>query len=92
MVLNPWKVQSIDEFNYFCCPECVFRAKEDSSFQAHALQNHVLSKTLFHGTEANDLDQGDLLKGIDNKSVRKWGISRLHPLFTYVLFSVTHSL
>ena len=60
MVLNPWKVQSIDEFNYFCCPECVFRAKEDSSFQAHALQNHVLSKTLFHGTEENDLGQGNL--------------------------------
>ena len=49
MVLNPWKVQSIDDFNYFCCPECVFRSKEDISFQAHALQNHALSRTFFHG-------------------------------------------
>ena len=27
--------------------------------------------------------QGNLLKGVDNKTVRKWGISRLHPMFTY---------
>ena len=56
MVSNPWKVQSISDFNYFCCPECVFRAKEDFSFQAHALQNHVLSKTFFHGTEEPETD------------------------------------
>ena len=35
-MLNPWKVQNIHEFNYYCCPECVFRSKEDMSFQAHA--------------------------------------------------------
>ena len=29
--------------------------------------------------------QGDLLKGIDNKTVRRGGYIRLHPLFTYVL-------
>ena len=30
--------------------------------------------------------QGNLLKGIDNKIIRIWEISRLHPLFTNVLF------
>ena len=55
MVLNPWEVHSIDDFNYFCCPECVFRSKEDISFQAHALQNHELSKTFF-----NNVEQGNL--------------------------------
>ena len=56
MVLNPWKVQNISEFVYFCCPECVFRSKEDSSFQAHALQNHVLSRTFFHGTDESETE------------------------------------
>ena len=23
--MNPWKVQSIQDFNFFCCPECVYR-------------------------------------------------------------------
>ena len=34
-------------------------------------------------------DQGNLSKGIDNKTVRKEGFRRLHPLFTY---AVTHFL
>ena len=49
--MNPWNVQSVHDFNYFCCPECVYRAKEEVSFQAHALQNHSLSKILFHNNE-----------------------------------------
>ena len=36
--------------------------------------------------------QGNLLNGIDNKTVRGQGISKLHTLFTYVLLSVTHIL
>ena len=54
MVLNPWKVQSISDFNYFCCPECVYWSKEEFEFQVHALQNHVLSTTFFHGVENAD--------------------------------------
>ena len=47
--MNPWHVESIMAFNYFCCPECVYRSKEESSFQAHALQNHPQSSSLFFG-------------------------------------------
>ena len=35
-------------------------------------------------------DQGNFLKGIDNKTVRRYNISIY--LLTYLLFSVTHSL
>ena len=38
----------------------------------------------------DDLEQGNLLKGIDRKTVRTLGFRRLHPLLTYVFFSVTH--
>ena len=61
-MLNPWKVQNIYEFNYYCCPECVFRSKEDMSFQAHALQNHVLSKTFFHSVEDHNADHANELE------------------------------
>ena len=30
---NPWDVPQIDSFNFFCCPECVYRSKEESTFQ-----------------------------------------------------------
>ena len=71
MSMNPWNVQSIHDFNFFCCPECVYRSKEEFAFQAHALQNHSLSTTFFHGVEnaeENQEHQGDLLMGIDNCS------------------------
>ena len=31
-ISNPWAVTSIESFNYLCCPECVFRSKEELSF------------------------------------------------------------
>ena len=45
---NPWMVESIESFSFYCCPECVFRSKEETFFQAHALQNHSQSTSLFH--------------------------------------------
>ena len=47
MAGNPWRVDNIQAFNYFCCPECVYRSKEELTFQAHALQNHPQSEILF---------------------------------------------
>ena len=51
LALNPWQVESLDAFSFFCCPECVYRAKEPNSFQVHALQNHPQSATLFNHHE-----------------------------------------
>ena len=58
MPLNPWLVDSIEAFSFYCCPECVFRSKEEDYFQAHALQNHVLSRSLF--LESSDKSQDEI--------------------------------
>ena len=53
---NPWYVNGIDAFNFLCCPECVYRCKEENSFQSHAIWNHPKSKVLFsykQGSEVN---------------------------------------
>ena len=47
MSMNPWLVESIEAFSFYCCPECVFRSKEANFFQVHALQNHVQSEEFF---------------------------------------------
>ena len=49
---NPWVVASLDEFNFLCCPECIFRTKEEITFQVHAMQNHPLSNTFFKSEES----------------------------------------
>ena len=44
---NPWKVESILDFNFFCCPECTFQSKEQLNFAVHAVENHILSRIFF---------------------------------------------
>ena len=44
---NPWQVESIDEFYFLKCPECMFFSQEENDFKGHAIENHPLSNTLF---------------------------------------------
>ena len=52
-MFNPWLVEGIEAFSFYCCPECTFRSNEPNFFQIHALKNHALSKSLFD----NDLEE-----------------------------------
>ena len=47
MDINPWQVESIQEFSFFKCPECTFDSKEEDTFQDHAIENHPLAFILF---------------------------------------------
>jgi hypothetical protein len=48
---NPWTVNSLDEFLYYCCPECNFKSQLLDDFNGHAIVVHpmvspkVLSKS-----------------------------------------------
>ena len=50
-------MQSIYDFNYFCCPECVYQSKEELLFQEHALQKHEQSKSFFQNS--NNISYGN---------------------------------
>ena len=50
MADNPWYVDSIQEFLFFKCPECIFDAKEEDIFHDHAIENHPMSFVLFGKT------------------------------------------
>jgi hypothetical protein len=52
---HPWMVESIEAFSFYCCPECTFRSKEENFFEAHALQNHDLSRYLFQDNFVQDV-------------------------------------
>lgn len=38
---NPWKVSSIFEFHYFCCPECDCKSETKQDFVHHASTYHT---------------------------------------------------
>ena len=46
---NPWKIDCIEAFLFFNCPECAFISKEKNVFQDHAKDNHPQSYILFGG-------------------------------------------
>ena len=65
---NPWQVVALDAFNFLCCPECVYRSKEETSFQSHAIQNHPRSRIFFNNsTPLLSEASKDLPPGIDAK-------------------------
>ena len=37
---NPWSVENLDEFLYFCCPECDNKTQSKTGFINHAYLNH----------------------------------------------------
>ena len=40
---NPWKVENIDQFLNYCCPECDTKQKTKSDFIVHAIDAHPYS-------------------------------------------------
>ena len=51
---NPWYADSVQDFTFICCPECVYRTKEEQSFQAHAISFHPQSYVFFDKEDHND--------------------------------------
>ena len=41
---NPWSVTNIEDFLYFCCPECDVKDQSKELFLKHALDQHPNSK------------------------------------------------
>ena len=41
---NPWAVRELEEFLYFCCPECDERNQSKEFFLQHALEKHPKAK------------------------------------------------
>ena len=41
---NPWSARNLDEFLYYCCPECDTKNQSKEVFIKHALDNHPNSK------------------------------------------------
>ena len=39
---NPWNVTSLDDFLFYCCPECDNRIVTKNDLIQHALKNHPL--------------------------------------------------
>ena len=48
---NPWQVENMDAFSFWCCPECVYKSQDRDLFKEHAVDHHPKSSTLFEVKE-----------------------------------------
>ena len=51
---NPWLVSNIDEFLYFCCPECDERNQSKELFLKHAFDEHPKAKQILGDLKVKD--------------------------------------
>ena len=57
---NPWAVENVEAFHYYCCPECEQRYTESQEFQDHALKVHPKAKALFDTDIDDNVSKEDL--------------------------------
>ena len=53
---NPWDVKSLQEFRFYCCPECPSKFVYRTDFVKHALAIHSHSQSFIGGFEENKTD------------------------------------
>ena len=64
---NPWLVNSIQEFNFLCCPECDYRSKNEAMFTEHAIGTHPMSKDFFDFMEEVNVKLEPMEEDVDVK-------------------------
>ena len=55
--MNPWLVDSLQDFLFLKCPECTFDTKEEDYFQEHATEKHPLSIVFFANSKVYKEEQ-----------------------------------
>ena len=59
---NPWVVESIEAFSFYCCPECDFQSKDEDYFKRHAMESHKHSKEFFIRSKPENNPNKDSIK------------------------------
>ena len=61
---NPWTVRNLEEFLFYCCPECDLKNRERSIFLNHILNQHPMAKELICDTIKKE-DENSKVENID---------------------------
>ena len=59
---NPWIVENIEAFHFYCCPECDFQSKNGDYFKRHAMESHKKSKVFFLMSKSKNKTNNDFME------------------------------
>ena len=65
---NPWVVENIEAFCFYCCPECDFKSKDGDNFKRHALESHHKAKSFFIRSKNKKTEKTNSIKCIQVKT------------------------
>ncbi len=54
--VNPWAVETVEVFHFYCCPECDAKCQSIQKFESHAIEAHPKSKELFEKTDVKPVN------------------------------------
>ena len=54
--LNPWEVESLEDFSFYSCSKCDFKSKEDKDYQCHILEKHPKTDSFEVKNEEDNYD------------------------------------
>ena len=69
---NPWAVENIEAFSFYCCPECDFKSKDGDHFERHALESHNKSKAFFIMTNDKKSENNEKSECMEVKTESKF--------------------
>lgn len=69
ILTNPWTVDSIYDFSYFCCPECETKCSNKQDFVNHAFNTHPHAIHPLQGIKDGSLDDITFPPSEDDRKV-----------------------
>ena len=64
---NPWDVPSLDEYLFYCYPECELKTKEYEIFYNHAVIVHELAKETLEASKTSNNERKTLYENVPRK-------------------------
>ena len=74
LALNPWCLESVNDFLFYCCVECSYRDKNEQTFIQHATVYHPKSREMFStdaDTKCSNVDEpGEDVNELSNEDFK----------------------
>ena len=69
---NPWEVENVEDFLYFCCPECDVKNHSRDHFLKHAFDQHPKSKEYLEKLAVKKEEMNDSQKDEEEEDDQKF--------------------
>ena len=83
---NPWNVSNLEEFLFYCCPECDMKDVDRDRFLNHVVIAHPRAKNLIDSldeihipTEEESIESASLTQGHDSISLETEPVVKIEP-------------